>query len=111
MKPEEVRQRATVIINVADIIDPDDPAGRTYRQINAQRKHRFPIGALLEIAETGTRAFVVRQTRDCDQTPMYSLCLDPDDESLRLIHLPDHYERQDGYLVLKAEYRTPQETP
>lgn len=73
------------LVNVADLADPNDSKGRTYRQVNAEKQHAIPVGALVEIAGgdgfrmSGARLFVVRQGRDCDQTPMYWLSADPDD--------------------------------
>jgi hypothetical protein len=60
------------IINIADLKDPNDPQGRSYREINITKQHSIPIGALVEI-KTGERLFVTKHTRDCDQTPLYSL--------------------------------------
>jgi hypothetical protein len=60
------------IINVADLTDPSDPQGRTYRQVNAEKPHAIPIGTLVEL-ETGERLRVMAHTRDCDQTPLYSI--------------------------------------
>jgi hypothetical protein len=75
------------IINIADLKDPADPQGRSYREINNARAHAIPVGALVEIshdpeypsAMDGVRLFVVMQTRDCDGTPLYELCADPED--------------------------------
>lgn len=67
------------LINIADLKDPNDLQGRSYRQVNAGTVHNIPIGTLVEL-KTGARAFVVRHTRDCDQTPLYSLAIDPDPE-------------------------------
>lgn len=66
----------TQFINIADIVDPDDPQGRTYREQNIQKFHNIPMGALVEIL-SGARLFVVYRGRDCDQTPLYWLCADP----------------------------------
>ncbi len=66
-------------IMICDLKDPDDSQGRTYREINAEKIHTFPIGVLVEIY-SGVRAFVVKHTRDCDQMPLYSLGFDPDDQ-------------------------------
>lgn len=72
-------------VNVADLSDPKDPQGRTYRQVNAEKTHAIPLGALVEVAGSegfrmnGVRLFVVMQGRDCDQTPMYWLSADPND--------------------------------
>lgn len=65
--------------SVADLIDPDDLQGRTYRQVNAARAHSLPIGALVEI-ESGARPFIVHRGRDCDQKPLYRLAAEPDEE-------------------------------
>jgi len=62
------------IINVADLRDPNDPQGRSYRQVNAERQHAIPIGTLVEL-EDGERLYVVFHHRDCDQTPLYGLSL------------------------------------
>lgn len=72
------------IINVADLRDPDDPKGRSYRQVNAERQHTILIGALVELrpdddGKGGVRLFVVHHGRDCDQTPLYYLSHDPGD--------------------------------
>lgn len=65
------------IINVADLVDPGDFQGRTYRQINSELKHQFAVGDLIELTKyegyKGVRLYVVEQTRDCDQTPLYNL--------------------------------------
>ena len=60
------------LMNIADLVDTDDPKGRTYREINAAKKHTHPIGTLVELVN-GCRLYIVKHTRDCDQTPMYSL--------------------------------------
>lgn len=65
----------TILVNIADLPDPDDPQGRTYRQVNAERKHEFEVGSLIEDTETGVRVFVVEQTRDCDMSPLYSVAM------------------------------------
>jgi len=66
------------VINIADLVDPNDPDGRTYRQVNAARSHAIPLGTLVEL-ESGARLFVVFLARDCDQTPLYSLASYPDE--------------------------------
>lgn len=65
-----------VYVNVADLTDPDDPAGRSYRQVNAAKVHNIALGTLVEL-ESGARLFVVHLGRDCDQTPLYSLSAYP----------------------------------
>jgi len=66
-------------IDAADL--PSDIPGKTIREVNAEKKHRIPIGTLVEITKwdndhNGVRMFVVKHSRDCDQTPLY--CLSPD---------------------------------
>lgn len=69
-----------MIINMADL---QDPQGRSYRQVNAERQHTIPIGTLVELSN-GARAFVVCYGRDCDQTPLYYVSLDSDDTVRRV---------------------------
>jgi len=64
----------TQMINIADLKDPDDPQGRSYREVNNATDHEFKVGQLVEMA-SGARVFVAKQTRDCDGTPLY--CLTP----------------------------------
>ena len=66
------------LINVADLTDPNDQDGRTYRQINAARSHGMRLGALVE-CESGARLFIVHLGRDCDQTPLYWLAVRRDE--------------------------------
>jgi hypothetical protein len=66
------------IINVADMVNPNDPQGRTYRVTNALITHQIPVGVLVEL-ENGERLYVKRHERDCDQTPMYSLGMEDED--------------------------------
>lgn len=58
-----------------DLIDPDDPQGRTYKQVNMEKKHNIALDSLVEL-ESGVRLFVTRQGRDCDMTPLYWLSPD-----------------------------------
>lgn len=67
----------TILINIADIVN--DETGKTYRQENAEKQHAIPVGSLVEVEWDKTRLFVVSHERDCDQTPLYSLAVDPDD--------------------------------
>lgn len=61
------------VIFVADMVDPADPNGRTYREVNAATAHRIPLGALVEVDSSGVRMFVVQVGRDCDGSPLYWL--------------------------------------
>lgn len=65
-------------MNVSDLIDPDDPGRRTYRQVNAARTHAIPVGTLVEL-EDGVRLWVVHHDRDCDMTPLYYMSYRRDD--------------------------------
>ncbi len=58
--------------NIADLKDPNDPKGRSYREVNNARGHKFGVGVLVEL-DNGVRLFTAKQTRDCDGTPMYVL--------------------------------------
>lgn len=62
------------MINIADVKDPGDPHGRTYREVNNAMAHKYDVGQLVEI-DHGVRVFVAKQARDCDGTPLY--CLTP----------------------------------
>ena len=86
------------IFNVADFKDPSDNAGRTYRQVNAAKKHNIPIGALVEI-ETGERLRVMMHTRACDQTPLYSIGI-PDDQDDAVSRLKWHHGYAEESLTL-----------
>jgi hypothetical protein len=79
-------------INVADLVDPNDSEGRTYREVNSLKQHLIELGSLVEL-ESGVRLFVTRHTRDCDGAPLYTLSVDEDD----LFH---HYGYSDENLKL-----------
>ena len=66
-----------MITLIADLKDPNDTQGRTYREINNAKKHTLKIGQLVEI-DSGARMFIVQLSRDCDGTPLYYLCPDKD---------------------------------
>lgn len=66
------------MINIADLKDPNDPQGRTYREINNETNHKFNIGDLVEW-DDGVRLYVAKLTRDCDGTPLCSLTPEKDD--------------------------------
>lgn len=60
---------------VYDLVDPHDPQGRTWKQINAELTHQIPLGSLVELT-SGVRLFVAYLGRDCDMTPLYWLTAD-----------------------------------
>lgn len=64
---------------IHNFVNPNDPQGRTYKQINAEKEHAYPVGALVEVVDTGIRLFVVLLSRDCDMSPLYWLSPDRDD--------------------------------
>lgn len=71
-------------INVADLTDPNDPEGRSYRVVNNAKRHVYGVGDLVEVR--GESAFITELTRDCDGTPLYSISMSGFcDESLKLI--------------------------
>ena len=76
----EAQKYPVTLISIHGLIDPNDPQGRTYKQINATNNHAIPIGALVEDTDTGVRLFVAKHTRDCDMTPLYSLSPYPHSE-------------------------------
>lgn len=53
-------------------------SAETYSEQNLKKKHEFEVGSLVEIDDSGVRLFVIKQTRDCDNTPLYSLSVDDD---------------------------------
>jgi len=70
-----------IAINFADIVEEN---GKTIRDNNLAVVHDIPIGALVEVKfeewhgdgcceKIHARLWVVRQDRDCDGTPLYSL--------------------------------------
>ena len=63
-----------MINNVADLADPSDKQGRSYRQINNEKTHNFKVGQLIEL-ECGARLHVLKHSRDCDGTPLYVIGL------------------------------------
>ena len=67
------------MINVADLKDPNDTQGRTYREVNNSINHKYEVGQLIEISN-GARLFVALLTRDCDGAPVYSLSYEPENE-------------------------------
>ena len=68
------------LIIIADLPDPKDPDGRSFREVNRATNHSIQIGTLVEL-DNGVRAFVATHARDCDETPIYSLSpIDPVNE-------------------------------
>lgn len=72
-------------VNIADFKDPNDDEGRSYREVNNSKNHRFTVGQLVEL-ESGARLFVAKQTRDCDGSLMYSLTPELDSDKYNWVH-------------------------
>lgn len=92
-----------LFVNVADLKDPNDPQGRSYRQVNAERKHAIPLRTLVEVKETGERLYVTMHGRDCDQTPLYGLTtrhyLDETNELIRTARCFGGYAEEDLTII------------
>lgn len=71
-----MRNKNFLIIH--NLKDPTNKQNRTYREVNFEKKHNIPLGKLVELS-SGVRLFVVSHNRDCDGTPLYSLCHDRED--------------------------------
>jgi len=68
----ENKKPQTIVESDQEPVEIDIQRPRTYRDVNLEKKHSIPIGALVEL-ETGARLFVLRHVRDCDGTPLYTL--------------------------------------
>lgn len=90
------------IQNIADLLDPDDPQGRTYREINNAQDHYFEVGKMVEVVDTGVRLFVAHLSRDCDGTPLYTLTpeLREDDLPLNEMKWIGGYSKESLRLIL-----------
>ncbi len=95
-----------IFFNIADLTDPNDPQGRTYRQINLATPHKYEVGALIEL-ENKARLFIARQTRDCDGAPLYSLTHETrkDDFPLNELYFA-HGFSEEGMTEIKMEGQT-----
>lgn len=62
----------SIAIMIHNLTDPDDELGRSYKEVNNTKQHKFPINSLVEL-KNGVRLFVNKHTRDCDCTPLYNL--------------------------------------
>lgn len=78
-----------MLINIADLPDPNDEQGRTYREINLATKHKYELGQLVEF-EDGVRLFITRHLRDCDGTPLY--CFGFDGNTVRRNYSEDGFK-------------------
>ena len=70
-----------MIRNIADIVEEN---GKTVRENNLSKKHKIPLGTLVEInigepSHKGVRLYVCAHNRDCDGSPLYTLGI-PEEE-------------------------------
>jgi len=63
---------------IHDLKDSKDSLGRSFKEVNMKKTHNITMGSLVE-CHNGVRLFVVSLDRDCDGTPLYSLCADKND--------------------------------
>ncbi len=63
---------------IHDMKDPGDSLGRSFKEVNLEKNHNITMGSLVEL-DNGVRLYVVSLDRDCDGTPLYSLCADKND--------------------------------
>jgi len=68
------------VVFLSDIIESN---GKTVKENNLAKQHKFNIGDLVEFINSkdmedcaGVRMYIVAQNRDCDGTPLYCLCHD-----------------------------------
>jgi hypothetical protein len=81
MSQTESELMSRPVNRISDLKDPNDPNGRSYREVNACKDHKYALGALVEIMH-GARLWVVHHARDCDQTPLYCLSWNPSDTTI-----------------------------
>jgi len=74
------------IIFFGDIVEEN---GKTIKENNLAREHKYPIGSLVEL-ENGERLFVMAYTRDCDGNPLYNLGFRWNKETLSRNHGEEH---------------------
>jgi hypothetical protein len=93
-------------VNFKDIVEEN---GKTIEQNNLTKSHNIPIGSLVEVKtsewygkgaciKSHARLFVVGHERDCDGTPLYTLCKRPDPEN----EFECLSELSNGYLQVKT---------
>ncbi len=80
-----------MMINVADLTDPNDKNGRTYREINNATSHNYKVGQQV-ILSSGSVGFIESLTRDCDGTPLYKIVIN------------NGFYSEDSFEVVSDEY-------
>jgi len=76
-------------MNIEVVHDIIEENGKTIKENNLEKQHNIKIGTLVEISNkvenmAGARLFVVKHTRDCDGTPLYSLSADKEDKDYNI---------------------------
>jgi len=61
-------------IMFGDIVEKN---GKTIRENNLEKTHKYPIGSLIELTD-GERLYVMSYGRDCDGSPLYRLGIKED---------------------------------
>lgn len=59
------------MIMIHDLTDPNDNQGRSYKEVNENKQHKFKVGD--DVMFKGSHAVVTDTYRDCDGTPLYRL--------------------------------------
>ncbi len=91
----------TYVVNIADLINPE--SGKSYRQENNEKNHKYKVGDLVEIIfcedgceddckYCGMRLYIIGCVRDCDGTPLYVL------GTKRYGFVPKGYRERWGFL-------------
>lgn len=66
------RKDKAVLINVADLVDPNDKQGRSYRKINKATAHKLKVGDRVQVMGDMV-LYITKLIRDCDETPLYAV--------------------------------------
>lgn len=62
---------AMEIIVIHNLVNPE--TGKTYKEENLEKQHKYRVNDLVEDIEDGIRLYVIGCVRDCDGTPLYVL--------------------------------------
>lgn len=96
-------------IHIADLVD--QTTGKTHREMNNEKRHAIPIGALVEVKfdtwfglgacwKVHARLWVVAHRRDCDGTPLYSIS-QWDDPAFAMSHFAHHGFSEESLTVVE----------
>lgn len=105
---------ATFIVNVADL--KPEGSDKTYRQLNAEKVHNIKEGSLVKILRYNSETekyedhpqclvlYVVKNGRDCDETPLYWLSHQTLEDYVRDRGLMQRAVVEVDGLLLKGEF-------